>query len=112
MFEDCDGSGGANVANSDGATVPKIPSPVMNGSGDAPAVDVKPKCSAEVSSFARLLYRVVPQIENVAVNRHRSGLMSPYICQILKYVTGNLGDAIAIFFNVFVFYRKRSSCQF
>lgn len=61
-----------------------------NGNGSCSSAEASPPSSSSsksTSSLDKLLYRINPEIENVAISRHKSGLMSPYICQILKNVS-------------------------
>jgi len=53
--------------------------PLTNGNCDT--IDAAAK-----SSLEKLLYRINPEIDNVATSRHNNGLMSPYICQIFRHV--------------------------
>ncbi|CAL8093948.1 unnamed protein product [Orchesella dallaii] len=55
-----------------------------NGTGNGTVEAVNNTSGKMSSTLDKLLYRINPEIENVAISRHKSGLMSPYICQILK----------------------------
>jgi len=71
------------------------------GTGNGTAEPVN-NSGAKGSSLDKLLYRINPEIENVAISRHKSGLMSPYICQILK----NVCNFHFSRFNDFIFLTK------
>lgn len=58
-----------------------------NGTAAPDASSPSTSATKVTSSLDKLLYRINPEIENVAISRHKSGLMSPYICQILKNVS-------------------------
>ncbi|CAG7719750.1 unnamed protein product [Allacma fusca] len=56
------------------------PSPSLpNGTANGVTEKQQPE-----SAVGKLAFRINPQVEEVATSRHKAGVMSPYICQIIK----------------------------